>query len=54
MIAQGAAFQIALKYCLREMGEGQYTCDFGEREGAYSQEHILRKFSASLVKVTTS
>ena len=34
------AFQIALRNCSKEAGEGQYICDFGEG-GVHAMKHIF-------------
>ena len=49
-----AAFQTALKYCSKETGKWQCIDDKGEGGGECSQAHILQKFAAGLMKVTTS
>ena len=51
-IVPKAAFQKVLRNCSTEaMGEGQYTCDFGE-EGIHAVMRIsFQKISASLLKL---
>ena len=52
-IAREAGLHIALKYSSKEVGEGQYICDYGERGGTCNQAHILQKFDASLEAQTS-
>ena len=53
--AQEAVFQISLNYHSKEAG-GNYisVSDKGEGGVVYGHAHILQKFAAGLLKVTTS
>ena len=46
-LVQEVAFQIALKYCSKEVRGTQDVCDFGEGGGTCNQAHIPQKVAAS-------
>ena len=53
-VAQETVFQIALRNCSKEVGEGQYICDFSDVR-VYAIKHIFsQKFSASLMMLSAS
>ena len=53
-LARETAPQIALRNCSKEVGEGQYICDFSDVR-VYAIKHIFsQKFSASLMMLSAS